>query len=73
MKNPVEIIFFQVEIWRKIASKRNTAGTYHKKNMAIGKKILENLANLCYIFSMQNPVGRSKSYFLGRNLAKIRQ
>jgi hypothetical protein len=32
MKNPVEIIFFQVEIWRKLASERNTAGSYHKKS-----------------------------------------
>jgi hypothetical protein len=60
MKNPVEIIFFEVEIWRKIGSKRNTAGNYHKKSGDRKKKNLENLANFLNKFSMKNSVGRSK-------------
>jgi hypothetical protein len=60
MKNPVEIIFFHVEIWRKIASKRNTAGVYHKKSGDRKKKFLKIWRICVNIFSMKNPVGRSK-------------
>jgi hypothetical protein len=47
-------------------------GTYHK-NLAIWNFFLFEIWRIWVKFSMKNPLHRSKAYFSGRILAKIRQ